>query len=64
MLAAEVKKLGGTKAAAKKLNISESFLSNIMACRDIPTKSLCAYFGLRPVRDIKYRYEPLQVVKK
>ena len=52
-----VKELGGTDKAAEFFEISPSFMRNILAARDVPSKNFCKKMGLKPVREIKYRYE-------
>ena len=55
-----VKSLGGTDSAAEYFGISPSFMRNILAFRDVPSANFCAKMGLKPVRQIKYRYEALE----
>jgi len=52
----KVKELGGTDAAAEFFEISPSFMRNILAQRDVPSKKFCAKMSLIPERHIKYRY--------
>ncbi len=52
----KIKQLGGTDKAAEFFEISPSFMRNIIACRDVPSKKFCAKMGLIPERHIKYRY--------
>ena len=53
----KVRELGGTDKAAEFFEISPSFMRNILAARDVPSKNFCKKMGLKPVREIKYRYE-------
>ena len=55
-----VKEKGGTDKAAEFFDISPSFMRNILAARDVPSANFCAKMGLKPVRQIKYRYEALE----
>lgn len=56
----KVKELGGSNGAAKFFEISPSFMRNILACRDVPSAAFCKKMGLKPVREIKYRYENIK----
>ena len=54
-----VRELGGTDKAAEFFEISPSFMRNILALRDVPSPKFCEKMGLKPVREIKYRYEDI-----
>ena len=54
-----VREKGGTDNAAEFFGISPSFMRNILAARDVASSKVCEKMGLKPVRDIKYRYEDL-----
>ena len=60
LLRKRVKELGGTDNAAEFFDISPSFMRNILAARDVPSKKVCAKMGLKPVKEIKYRYEEVK----
>ena len=55
-----VKNVGGVDDAAAIFGVSPTFVRSIMNDVDVPTKPICKKLGLKPVRDIKYRYEPLK----
>jgi hypothetical protein len=56
----EVKNMGGPEFAADLIGVSAPFIRNILACRDVPSEKVCKYFDLKPVREIKYRYEDIK----
>ena len=55
-----VKTMGGPDEAAEIIGVSAPFIRNILACRDVPSAKVCAHFDLKPVRQIKYRYEDIK----
>ena len=58
-----VKELGSPELAARAFGVSASFIRNILSGREIPSKNICANFGLKPVKKVKYRYEYMNEVK-
>ena len=56
MFAKEVKRLGGYKGAAEHFNVSNTFVRGILDGRELPSKRICQHFGLKPLKEIKYRY--------
>ena len=52
----EVKRLGGYKAAAIHFDVSGTFIRGILAGSELPSVKICKHFGLKPLKEIKYRY--------
>ena len=50
---------GGYEGLAKAIGVTPTFIRNIEACRELPSKKVCKYFDLVPVKEIRYRYEYL-----
>ena len=59
----KIKELGGgaigEQALADELGVTIGYVRNIVACREVPSKKTCKYFGLKPVKYIRFRYDYL-----
>jgi len=55
----EVKRLGGSKSAAKHFDVTRAFIDNVICARELPGTKILKKMKLRPVRAIKYRYEKI-----
>ena len=52
----EVERLGGYKEAALYFGVSGTFIRGILAGSELPSVKICTHFGLKPLKEIKYRY--------
>ncbi len=59
-LEARVTKLGGPAAAARKWGAIPQNVSNAMSASKLPNKAILDGMGYEPIKEIKYRYKPIE----
>lgn len=60
LLKRKVKEAGGEREFAESVGVTFAFIKNVLACRELPGKKICKHLGVKPVKEIRYRYEVIK----